>query len=161
MLPPSLPWQASSLAKAAEMELEMERDEQLFSVAPFPGGSFSFCPPSADFPPRLAPGQPAAGALSSILLPRKLDFLQNFPSCFALSLFPTAASLIFFVPLSHSQHSASSSCKRNVPLHSKTSLYSQALPSPPKKKSSDNCVFRLHRGKRFVPLCTQELRFGH
>lgn len=79
----------------------------------------------------------------------------------ALSLFPTAASLIFFVPLSHSQHSASSSCKRNVPLHSKTSLYSQALPSPPQKKSSDNCVFRLHRGKRFVPLCTQELRFGH
>jgi len=81
---PSLPWQTFPLPKARELKLECE---WLLPAAQLPGGSPFPCP-SAALPhsqQRAQPGSwanPAAGALSSIFLSRKLDFLKNFPSCF-------------------------------------------------------------------------------
>lgn len=81
--------------------LEHAWHKQLLLVASLPGGSSFSCsfPFLSALHSNLDVGLPAAGALSSASLPRKMDFLQNFPSHFE---FLTAALLL---PLSHSQHS--------------------------------------------------------
>lgn len=103
----------------------------------------------AMLPGQLAPGQRAAGALTSIFPPRKLDFYETSPTVFFKSFWLQLLSSFF---PSHSQHSASCTCKENMPSHSKTSIYSQALPSPLKKVwitvlsgyTAENVAYRTH-----------------
>lgn len=121
----------------------------------FPLSLLWFPPLTAMLPGQLAPGQCAVGALTSIFPPRKLDFLRNFSYRF-LNLSDCSFSHLFFLPLSHSQHSASSTCKQNTPSHSKTSIYSQALLSP-LIKVQVTVVIRLHSGKCSL----QDLCFWH
>lgn len=94
--PLPLPWQGSALTNVGARVAQ--------AAAPggiTPGGSSFSCsfPFLSALHSNLDVGLPAAGALSSASLPRKMDFLQNFPSHFK---FLTAALLL---PLSHSQHS--------------------------------------------------------
>lgn len=76
MLPLPLPWQDLPLQM-----LEHEWGEQLLLVASFQLGAPSApLPSSQPFTQTWDFGQLAAGALSSVSLPGKMDFLQNLAS---------------------------------------------------------------------------------
>lgn len=77
-----LPWQGSALTNAGAMSGVSSCSWWHHSQvgAPSPSPLLLSLPHSPS--PSLDPGQPAAGALSSVSLARKMDFLQNFPPHF-------------------------------------------------------------------------------
>lgn len=91
-----------------------------------------------------------------LLEPSHLSFLLG--SWISYETSPTVFFKSFWLQLlssfspSHSQHSARSTCKENMPSHSKTSIYSQALPSPLKKVwitvlsgyAAENVAYRIY-----------------